>query len=117
MKKGFTLVELLAVIILLGIIVLVAYPVVNNQIDLARNEAYQRTVESIEEAASRYGAKNILGYETIEQSLPLSTLIAAGELNENDLIDPRNDRKITGCVYYKWNENNKIYEYRFSPNC
>ena len=117
MKKGFTLVELLAVIILLGVVTLIAYPVINTQIETAKEQAYKRTIDSIEEAARRYGTKNILGYETIEQALPLSVLISAGELNEDDLINPKTDNKLTGCVYYKWNETNKVYEYRYDSNC
>ena len=47
MKKGFTLVELLAVIILLGVVTLIAYPVINTQIETAKEQAYKRTIDSI----------------------------------------------------------------------
>lgn len=117
MKKGFTLIELLATIILLGIVSAIVFPIVNNQLDLAKNKAYEQTVNSIEEAARRYGTKNILGYETTEQALTFSTLISSGLLKEEDLINPKTDKKMTGCVYYKWNEANKVYEYRYDPNC
>lgn len=117
MKKGFTLIELLSIIIVLGIISLIAYPVINNQIKLAKKEAYEQNVRFIEEAARRYGTKNILGYETVEKALPLSVLIESGELDEKDLINPKTDEKMTGCVYYKWNETNNIYEYRYEPVC
>ena len=117
MKKGFTLVELLAIVILLGIVSAIVYPVVNTQIDLAKDKAYEQTITSIEEAAKRYGTKNILGYSTEEQALSLSTLILAGELLEEDLVNPKDDSKITGCVYYKWNDTNKTYEYRYDSNC
>lgn len=117
MKRGFTLVELLAIIVLLGIISLIVYPIVNNQVNLAKNEAYDRTVNSIEDAAKRYGTINMLGYPTEEQALPLTTLISSGFLDEDDLINPKTDKQMTGCVYYKWNESNKVYEYRYDPNC
>lgn len=117
MKKGFTLVELLTVIILLGIISLIAVPMVTDQISLAQEQAYQQNVVSIEDAARRYGTTNMLGYSTVEQKLELSTLISAGILDEKDLKNPKTKKQMTGCVYYKWNESNNIYEYRYDPNC
>lgn len=117
MKKGFTLVELLAIVIVLGIIVTIVTPIINNQVTLAQNEAYNVTVNSIEEAARRYGTVNLLGYDTNEQKLELSTLVDAGFIAENDLVNPKTETIMTGCVYYKWNETNKVYEYRYDPNC
>ena len=117
MKKGFTLVELLAIIVILGIIALIAYPVVNRQVELAQNAAYERTVASIEEAARRYGVNNNLGYSTVEQTLSLSTLVSAGELKQKDLVDPRTDATLSGCVYYKWNTETNAYSYRYEPSC
>lgn len=117
MKKGFTLVELLTIIILLGIISAIAFPIITDQVELAKNEAYEQTVNSIERAAKRYGATNILGYETEERSLPLSTLISSGYLEEADLINPKTDKQMTGCVFYSWNEENRVYNYRYDPNC
>lgn len=117
MKKGFTLVELLAVIILLGIISMIAVPLINDQIQLSREKAYEQNVVSIEEAARRYGTTNMLGYSTEEQKLSLTTLISAGLLDEKNLVNPKNDKQMSGCVYYKWNNTNNIYEYRYDPNC
>lgn len=117
MKKGFTLVELLAVIVLLGIVTLIAFPLVNDSVDLAKEEAYNQTVNSIEEAAKRYGTINMLGYSTEEQILTLETLISSGMLKESDLVNPKTDKKMTGCVYYKWLEEEKMYDYTYDPNC
>jgi len=117
MKKGFTLVELLSIIIVLGIVIVIAAPIVGNQIKLSENKAYEITVNSIEEAAKRYGTTNMLGYSTTEQVLELSTLFNAGLLKEEELINPKTEEKMTGCVYYKWNETTNSYEYRYDENC
>ena len=117
MKKGFTLVELLATIILLGIIALIAYPMINDQLSLAREKAYTQTVESIEKAARMYGTNNFLGYSTIDQELSLDTLRNAGLLEETDIINPITDTRMTGCVKYNWNETNNMYNYRYDENC
>jgi len=116
MKKGFTLVELLAIVILLGVISVIAVPIIGDQVATAKQSAYERTVDSIEEAAKRYGVTNMLGYNTEEQPLSLDRLIEAGLLEKKDLVNPVTDQELKGCVYYKWNENNNIYEYRYDPN-
>ncbi|MFC4022541.1 competence type IV pilus major pilin ComGC [Oceanobacillus longus] len=50
-EKGFTLVELLAVIVILGIILAIAVPSVSGLITKSENDAKQANVELIENAA------------------------------------------------------------------
>ena len=45
LNKGFTLVELLAVIVLLAIVALIATPVIDNVIDSSRKRANERSIE------------------------------------------------------------------------
>ena len=52
MKKGITLVELLAVIIILGIVTSIAVPIVLNVISVSRMNAYVKNVEMVRKAAS-----------------------------------------------------------------
>ena len=117
LKKGFTLVELISVIIVLGIISLIVFPVVRNQIELVKTESYNRSVDSIVDAARRYVSTGQLGYPTEEQTLSLEVLIQAGLLDRNALINPRTDDPLGGCVMYKWNETSNIFEYRYEQNC
>ena len=117
MKRGFTLVELLAIIIILGIIITIAYPAIKHQIVSSQNASYDRTIKSIEEAARNYGVEHNLGYPETEQTISIDTLVADGKIERDKLIDPRTDETITGCVYYKWDSTNNIYTYRYSGNC
>ena len=57
-KKGFTLVELLAVILLLGIIVSISIFTITSSIKKAREKSYQVTIKNIESQASNYLAEN-----------------------------------------------------------
>ena len=117
MKKGFTLVELLAVIVILGIIAVIVVPSVRRQIELTRDESYRETVLYIEEAARRYGTTHQLGYSETEEIITLDTLIQDGQLEQKRLINPKTDDPMSGCVYYRWNDTNNIYEYRYDENC
>ena len=100
-EKGFTLVELLAVIVILAVIALIAVPTILGVIDKAKKESFKRTLEGILKAAELYQAQlylNDYDYDcayfsfeypngiTIEEDdqlityLPLSKLSLKGEL-------------------------------------
>jgi prepilin-type N-terminal cleavage/methylation domain-containing protein len=53
-KKGFTLIELIGVILLLGIISLIAVPAVSNIIQQSKKEAFRASVIYIFEATTIY---------------------------------------------------------------
>ena len=55
-KKGFTLVELLAVITLIGILGLITVPIINNTIKNSRKKAFKETLNAIVDAAKIYNA-------------------------------------------------------------
>lgn len=55
MKKGFTLVELLAVIVVLGMIMVFAIPAINNSSSGANNKLFDTKKNNIEFAAILYG--------------------------------------------------------------
>ena len=59
MKKGFTLVELIAVLVVLSLISLITIPIVNNNLKKYRNNLYDDAVRNIEQAAKNWGADNI----------------------------------------------------------
>ena len=82
-QRGVTLIELLAVIVILGIIAAVAVPVVLNQIDDAEKNADAATLAVIEDAAQRYFIKLIDDSTTeitVDQTVTTSTLESSGYL-------------------------------------
>lgn len=105
-KKGFTLIEIIAVIALLGIMAVLILPQVGNDIDERKENQYQNILKVIESSAKVYYADN----EDTTKVL-LSTLVSEDYLSSN-LTDPRTGDDITGCVYiYLDNDgyNNFIY--------
>ena len=78
---GFTLVELLAVIIILGIIALITFPIVDKSIENSKQAALEQTIDSILDAAHNYSSQNNIGYSTEENKLALDELKKDGTYN------------------------------------
>ena len=62
-KKGFTLIEILAVIIILGIVAIIAIPAVSSYITDSRNKTYKAHEATMEEAAKSLTVECIDGKE------------------------------------------------------
>ena len=116
MKKGFTLVELLGVIIILGVIALITFPLVNNSIKNSKEKALEQIIYNIETAAYEYSIKNQLLFSPVYNKIELSTLTSAGILKEN-IINPITDEQMQGCVLYKWIDDYNQFEFKYDENC
>ena len=117
MKKGFTLIEVMAVVALIGIIALITYPAIDKTIKDSREKAYATNIGTIEHAAYLYSSADKLGYSTTYQALPIQTLKDAGLLEDSDIKNPINNTTIGGCVMYKWIEAKKQYTFKYSSDC
>ena len=115
-KYGFTLVELLGVIIILGVIALITFPIINKSIKSSKEKALEQVINNIEDAAYKYSISNDIGYQTFYNKIELSTLMSAGILKDN-IINPVTDEQMQGCVLYKWVEEYKQYEFKYDEEC
>jgi len=116
-KKGFTLIEILGVMVLLGIVALIAVPTVNIVIKNSKKSALEQTISTLESAAYRYSNRNDLGYSSETQILDLNVLKEAGYIKNEELINPVTDSKLAGCIFYRWDENYKQYNFNYSEDC
>ena len=116
MKKAFTLVELLGVIIILGVLALITFPIIDKSIKNSKEKALERAIDNIEEAAYNYSITNDIGYESFYKKLSLEELKKAGFL-EKETINPVTNENMTGCVLYKWDESKKQYEFKYDEEC
>lgn len=87
-QKGLTLIELLAVIVILGIIAAIAIPSVNNIISGARENAHIENAKRLIAYTKTY--VSIEGINT-SQDFSLAQLISSGYVQSAD--DPSNDGK------------------------
>ena len=81
MKKGFTLVELLAVIVILAVILVIAVPQVMKVVDQSRQKSYINQKQIILQAARQYVVENLSVIEfedDLYATVLLSDLQAAG---------------------------------------
>ena len=79
MKKGFTLVELLAVVVLLAIVALIATPIIGNVIETSRESANQRSIEGYARAVEQKYYEE--GLPVIDSDFLASVNTGGGEVN------------------------------------
>ena len=117
-KKGFTLVELLATIVVLSVIALIAVPIVINVIEKAKKSALVSSVNGLVESANIYYTNQILkeditndvifdfeeGVQTSDNKLSYKGKVYNGKLiltSDSDVITCIDDGK-----YYAYKEKN-----------
>lgn len=99
-RKGFTLVELLAVLVVLAVISTIAFPIVNNMIDAAEEKAYEQQIKTIQKAAKNWEADNsnlLIEIDENDEMVNISCYVTLdrlkyeGYLENVETIDPIDD--------------------------
>ncbi|MFA5408487.1 MAG: prepilin-type N-terminal cleavage/methylation domain-containing protein [Bacilli bacterium] len=99
MKNGFTLIELVAVVVILGVLAVIIVPIVMNNVDKTRETSYNQLISNIEQTTQLYIRNNkstIPGITDIGNTvvITLEDLVITEGLKE-PVIDPRSDREIS----------------------
>jgi type IV pilus assembly protein PilA len=87
-EKGLTLIELLAVVVVLGIVAAIAVPSVGNAIENSKKRADKATLELIKEAAINYVVVEDL--DNLPDKESVSTLISKGFLTKTPKMQSKN---------------------------
>ena len=116
MKKGFTLVELLAVIIILSVVSILVFPNVIEIVNQSKRNLYNVQVADIELESKNWALENpdkLDKYHLNSTFLPLLTLKKDGFLEVDDLENPMNGKEMNGCIEIKYNPSTSQYTYKY----
>lgn len=122
-RKGFTLAEVMGIIILLGVLALVTVPAVEHYVDNSREKSYNSTVNQLVIAAKNWNLKygstvtwNAMATsDTYFYTLNLSDLKQTEFLIDAPIIDPRTKTNMDGCIYIT--SINDTYKYTYYEGC
>ncbi|MBE6138251.1 MAG: type II secretion system protein [Firmicutes bacterium] len=120
MKKGFTLVELLAVLSILGILAVIIIPSVATTIKNSRVAAYDKQLYVLATATEKWGTQHLNELpETTSNNIvavDFETLYQAGEIASYPVQNPITGNDLEGCILISYNLQYKQYEYKYSDN-
>ena len=122
MKRGFTLVELIAVLVVLGVISLITFPIISNSMVNAKEKAYKAQVNFIEEAARKWSMDNTTNLsETKATSVNVHDLINGGYITKTEngvLYNPKDESQtMSGCVVIQYSNTYNQYVYTYDDAC
>lgn len=105
-KKGFTLIELTAVIVLIGLISLLAISPINKLIKDSKEDLYFKQVENIILGAKNWASDHptelppYVGGSSNEVSISIDQMLSQGYFDEK-IVDPAYGVEISGCSFVK----------------
>ncbi len=114
-KNGFTLIEMLAVVTILGIISLLAFPYANNLLKKSKDNEYNRFLDDIYLATEAYLVDNSDNYAALTKEdgveyVSLEKVVKGGYL-KSTTVNPKTGEKIDLNKSVKVTNKNKKYNY------
>ncbi len=115
-NKGFTLVELLAVIAVLMLLVAVIAPKVMEQLNTSKTITQQEQINTLINITKIYTNEHTdrLPNENQTSIITIDELMQSGMISKKQIIDPKTKEEMIGCIKIT-NENNK-FKYEYSKN-
>ena len=115
MRKGFTLVELMVVVAVLGVLCLIIVPIVDKNIKRSKDDMYKVQVENIRLAGMNYFVDNISlrPKSGDSSSVSLASLISGGYISS--VVNPKTGSPFTESLMVVVNNNNGVYTYLVCP--
>jgi type IV pilus assembly protein PilA len=94
---GFTLIEILAVLIILAAVALLVTPLILKQVKDSKDNLYDVQIENIKKSASIYVTDNIKDLKESSYTFYLGNLQKLG-LAEKNIINPKTNEKLNECL-------------------
>ena len=132
MKNGFTLVELLVVIVIIGMLSLVAYPSIIKIINESKEDAYKSQIKMVEKVTKEWAVshpeivpaiiKNGSNCSCTGKCIKISDLKDSGYLSGDDVVNPKGGVlsggvEITCSCKVGGSCNTCKYEYEYKESC
>ena len=120
MKKGFTLIEMVAIIIILALISLIVYPVISNIINDNKDELYERQMGELLRLSNAWVAGNAIDLEPREgfsYNLSFDELGQDGYVIDKDIINPKTGEKFKGCMVITYNSIDSDFDVVYDSDC
>ena len=114
-KKGFTMVELLAVLILLGVLAIIAIPAINSTINSSKEKAKEAQAEIILDAAQSYASEHteLLPKKGITV-FNISDLIDKNYIDSSDADSIAKTDYASMCVKVRYSTKYNQYQYQIT---
>jgi len=112
-KSGFTLIELMGILVLLGIIFLITVPIITDSLDKSKDVAYETQIKQIEKAARDWTLKHPSDLPTEENdsiNITLGILKQEGYV-DMDIQDPVTLEPFLNCMFINIKRQNNKYVY------
>lgn len=112
-SKGFTLVEILAVITIIGLLSLIVIPSIDAIIKSSKDDTYEVQINLILAGLENWAAANVFELPSVENGVETITL---GELKTSGFIDvdirnPKTDECFRNDIVLKITKKNNKYKY------
>ena len=119
-KYGFTLVELLAVLAVLGILMTIIAPSVSHAVKNSRVAAYEKQIQILTTATEKWGTEHLGELPDRDSdklvTVDFRTLYQDGEITSYPLTNPTTGEELEGCIVISYSAQYKQYEYKYSDN-
>ena len=119
MKKGFTLIEIIGIIILLSLIGLLVYPTIMRIIGDSKEDLYQKNISEIERMAANWASVNEDKLPKVDKRgyyLKIEEMEKEGFI-DGDVTNPKTGEAMQGCVGIIYNEEKKRHDYKYYDDC
>lgn len=109
-QKGFTLIELIAVLVILTIIMSIAIPSISASIERSKEKQRNAKIKIMESAAEIYIVDRKSLITSSSCYVKIDELISSTLINADDKIDPTTNSDFGGCILYKKLEGTYSYQ-------
>ena len=109
-QKGFTLIELIAVLVILTIIMSIAIPSISASIERSKEKQRTAKIKIMESAAEIYIVDRKSLITSSSCYVKIDELISSTLINADDKIDPTTNSDFGGCILYNKLEGTYSYQ-------